>query len=112
MNRLRNIPVLLCFSFVIALPAYSQLKFDKPVLITKEKGLPVNEFPSFKKGDDGFIWIGSSEGLCRFDGLQVKVFQAGSDLRYSLFDNWINMFSRQRIIFGLVLTRDFGIEYK
>ena len=90
MNRLKNISVLLCFSFVIALPAYSQLKFDKPVLITKENGLPVNEFPSFKKGDDGFIWIGSSEGLCRFDGLQVKVFQAGSDLRYSLFDNWIN----------------------
>jgi ligand-binding sensor domain-containing protein len=90
MNRLKNIPVLLCFNFVIAFPAYSQLKFDKPVLITKENGLPVNEFPSFNKGDDGFIWIGTSEGLCRFDGLQVKVFQAGSDLRYSLFDNWIN----------------------
>jgi ligand-binding sensor domain-containing protein len=91
MNRFRNTAVLLCLNFVIAFSAYAQFKFDKPVLITKENGLPVNEFPSFKKGDDGFIWIGSSEGLCRFDGLQVKVFQAGSDLRYSLFDNWINI---------------------
>jgi ligand-binding sensor domain-containing protein len=90
MNRLRNIAVLLCFNFVIAFSALAQFKFDKPILITKENGLPVNEFPSVKKGDDGFIWIGSSEGLCRFDGLQVKVFQEGSDLRYSLFDNWIN----------------------
>jgi len=89
MNRLRNIAVLLCFSFVIAFSAYSQLKFDKPVLITKENGLPVNEFLSVKKGEDGFIWIGTSEGLCRFDGLQVKVIQEGSDLRYSLFDNAI-----------------------
>ncbi len=91
MNRLRNTAILLCLNFALAISAYSQFKFDKPVLITKENGLPVNEFPSFKKGDDGFIWIGSSEGLCRFDGLQVKVFQAGSDLRYSLFDNWINI---------------------
>jgi len=90
MNRFRNIAVLLCFSFVIAFSAFAQFKFDKPILITKENGLPVNEFPSVKKGDDGFIWIGTSEGLCRFDGLQVKVFQEGSDLHYSLFDNWIN----------------------
>src|SRR6187399_823487 len=91
MNRLRNTAILLCLNFAVAFSAYSQFKFDKPVLITKENGLPVNEFPSFKKGDDGFIWIGSSEGLCRFDGLQVKVFREGSDLRYSLFDNWINI---------------------
>ena len=91
MNPFRNIGVLLCLNFIIAFSAYSQLKFDKPVLITKENGLPVNEFPSVKKGDDGFIWIGTSEGLCRFDGLQVKVFGQGNDLRYSLFDNWINI---------------------
>src|SRR6187402_389481 len=91
MNRRGNIAALMCFSFVIAFSAFSQLKFDKPVLITKENGLPANEFPSVKKGDDGFIWIGTGEGLCRFDGLQVRVFREGSDLRYSLFDNGINI---------------------
>jgi hypothetical protein len=49
MNRLRNIAVLLCFSFVIAFPAYSQLKFDKPVLINKENGLPVMSFLRLRK---------------------------------------------------------------
>jgi ligand-binding sensor domain-containing protein len=29
------------------------------------------------KGEDGFIWIATEEGLCRFDGLQVRVFQRG-----------------------------------
>src|SRR4030095_15172691 len=90
MNRFRNILILMTLNFVLTLSAFPQFKLNNPVLITKENGLPVNEFPSVKKGDDGFIWIGSSEGLCRFDGLQVKVFREGSDLRYSLFDNWIN----------------------
>jgi ligand-binding sensor domain-containing protein len=87
MNRLRNIAVLLCLSFGIAFSAYSQYKFEKAVILTKENGLPTNEIRSVRKGDDGFIWMTTSKGLCRFDGSQVKVYQDGDDLRYSLFDN-------------------------
>jgi ligand-binding sensor domain-containing protein len=65
----------------------AQFRFEKPVVITKENGLPVNNIRSITKGEDGFVWIATSEGLCRFDGLQMKVFQTGLDLRYSLFDN-------------------------
>jgi len=90
MNRLRKIAVLLSLGLAIASGAHPQYKFQKPVVITKENGLPANEFRSIKKGDDGFIWIGSGEGLCRFDGSQVKLFREGDDLRYSLFDNRVN----------------------
>src|SRR5205814_2068756 len=45
---------------------------------------------SIRKGDDGFVWIGTSEGICRFDGQIVKVFRAGSDPVHSLFENAIN----------------------
>jgi ligand-binding sensor domain-containing protein/two-component sensor histidine kinase len=89
MNRLRNTAVLLCFNFIVVVSAYSQLKFEKPVLITKENGLPINDIRSFKKGDDGFIWLATRRGLCRFDGIQVKIFVEGSDLRYSLYDNLV-----------------------
>jgi ligand-binding sensor domain-containing protein/two-component sensor histidine kinase len=69
---------------------FCQYKFDKPVLITKENGLPVNFVTAVSKSDDGFMWMGGSEGLCRFDGREVKIFTAGANLRYSLFDNRVN----------------------
>lgn len=91
MNRFKNITGLLFLSLAVTVTAYSQLKFEKPVLITKENGLPTNEIHSIKKGDDGFVWIATLKGLCRFDGQQVKTFHAGGDLKYSLFDEWIEV---------------------
>jgi ligand-binding sensor domain-containing protein len=69
--------------------AFSQYKLDKAICISKENGLPVNEAGSVQKSEDGFIWIGTDEGLCRFDGQFVKVYQAGEDPVHSLFDNRI-----------------------
>src|SRR5215204_165802 len=70
--------------------AYTQYKFDKAILINNENGLPTNATGAIRKGDNGFIWIATGEGLCRFDGQYVKVYQAGSDLRHSLFETFIN----------------------
>lgn len=74
----------------ITITAHAQFKFDQAVLINKKSGLPVNEIRSLRKGDDGFVWLGTAEGLCRFDGNLVKVFRAGGDLHHSLFENAIN----------------------
>ena len=76
---------------LIAVTTHAQFKFDQAVVINKENGLPVNDIRSLRKGSDGFVWIGTAEGLCRFDGQLVKVFQAGADLHYSLFENSINV---------------------
>jgi len=70
--------------------AYTQYKFDKAILINNENGLPTNATGAIRKGDNGFIWIATGEGLCRFDGQYVKVYQAGSDVRHSLFETFIN----------------------
>ena len=51
--------------------------------------MPGGELRTMRKGKDGFMWIGSSSGLCRFDGQQVRMFQEGKDLRYSLYDNTV-----------------------
>jgi ligand-binding sensor domain-containing protein/two-component sensor histidine kinase len=69
---------------------FSQFVFDKAVTITKDNGLPTNNISSMKKGEDGFVWIATNQGLCRFDGQQVKVYREGRDLQYSLFDNSVN----------------------
>ena len=90
MPACKTIKLLFCASFFTGISVQAQFKFDKAVVLNKENGLPVNEVRSLRKGSDGFVWIGTAEGLCRFDGQLVKTFQAGTDLRHSLFENTIN----------------------
>src|SRR6187200_729180 len=72
--RIRNfIFFLTAINLFVAFVAEAQYKFEKAVQITRE---------------DGFIWIATEEGLCRFDGLQVRVFKEGKDLVHSLMDNF------------------------
>lgn len=72
---------------LITIPLASQYKFNQPVILDKEKGLPTNNVRAIAKGSDGFIWIATLEGLCRFDGLEVKVFKLNNDSAFSFFDN-------------------------
>jgi len=71
--------------------AVGQYKFDKAVYLNKEQGLAANHVRAIQKGPDGFIWVATREGLCRFDGQQFKVYKEGSDLRFSLYDNTVNV---------------------
>ncbi len=42
--------------------------------LTERDGLPVNNTFCFLEDDQGFIWIGTASGLCRFDGYEIKSF--------------------------------------
>lgn len=82
--------ILACFLFACLLQeAKSQYKLEQPVLVSKEHGLPTNDVRSIRKGKDGFIWMGTSEGLCRFDGQQVKVFHETKDPYIASFDKLV-----------------------
>jgi ligand-binding sensor domain-containing protein len=85
----RKTILLICCICFLSADAFSQYKFDKAISINKENGLPVNAVGSIRKSDDGFIWMATGQGLCRFDGQFVKVYQAGSDHLHSLFDDRI-----------------------
>ena len=102
MNRLRNITLLVFVNLVTAFSAYPQFKFDKPVLITKENGLPSNGAGSITKDENGFVWIATSQGLCRFDGVQIRTYKEGTDLKHSLYDNKITsiLAVKNKIWFG------------
>ena len=80
---------LLTIRFLLMATAFCQFKLDKPVLITKENGLPVNGVRCMARDKKGFVWIGTGEGLCRFDGQQVKVYTEGSNLKTSVFEKTI-----------------------
>ncbi len=65
----------------------AQYKLEQPVVIRKEQGLPSNDIRSIRKSNDGFIWLATAEGLCRFDGHQFKIYQEAKDPVYSLYEN-------------------------
>lgn len=55
---------------------YSEdIKLETSIHFTKDDGLPSNFIRSVTETNDGFIWIGTGDGLSRFDGSQFKNFQ-------------------------------------
>jgi len=65
---------LLLLFFSTVLPA--QYNFTQ---ITKEHGLPHNNIECILQTEAGFMWFGTRDGLCRFDGYEIKVFRNTSD---------------------------------
>ena len=86
---LRQNKIVCCFFYGMfyAPLIIGQYKFEKPVVIGKEQGYHFNDITLVKKGKDGFIWMGSSEGICRFDGQQLKTFKLTNNLNNPPFDN-------------------------
>jgi len=56
---------------------------------TKSNGLSNNGVTSFAQTPDGYIWIGTSDGLNRFDGTNFKIFRNEPDNDLSISDNSI-----------------------
>lgn len=77
---MKNILIVL---FIILLniinPQYllsKELKFNR---LTAENGLPYSTANVMLQDDNGFLWIGTHTGLCRYDGINTEI--------YSEFDN-------------------------
>jgi len=51
-----------------------QLYFHR---LTVDDGLPHNTVNAFAQDKNGFMWIASAEGLCRFDGYRIKIYHSG-----------------------------------
>jgi len=47
--------------------------------ITSEEGLSTNFVTSIIQDDKGFMWFGTQEGLCKYDGYQITVFKSEPD---------------------------------
>lgn len=54
-------------------PTKSPLDYAHSVW-TSEQGLPQNSATALCQTRDGYLWIGTGEGLVRFDGISMKVF--------------------------------------
>ncbi len=56
--------------------------------LTEEDGLPGNHTHCFLKDDQGFMWIGTANGLCRYDGTEFVYFTQQQG--YSISSDQIN----------------------
>ena len=63
-----------------------ELSFES---IGKERGLSSSNTTSITQDSLGYIWIGTQDGLNRFDGLEIKVFRHDKDDSTSLLHNFI-----------------------
>src|SRR5688572_19074929 len=63
----------------------AQYKIEQAILLNKEIGLPSNDIRQITKSEDGFIWIGTREGLCRFDGLQFYNYKPEEGNPHTIF---------------------------
>lgn len=77
---------LILFYFIVSPRAYAienvnNLSFD---LYSQEHGLSNNQINSVLQDKKGWLWIGTSQGVCRFDGYRFTVFKNDPDDSTSL----------------------------
>ena len=68
----------------------AQFKFDKAALLDNNTGLPSNDIRAITKSEDGFMWIGTNEGLCRYDGIQFYYYKPDEGNPHSMFAKDVN----------------------
>ena len=67
-NRLIHILLLAIFLFSSAMSVADERRY-----ITTEDGLPSNAVRSIVQDADGFVWLGTDAGLCRYDGIKARL---------------------------------------
>ena len=80
-----GITFLLLLSILSPFAQVQDLKFTR---LTEEDGLPSSHVYCFLEDDQGFMWIGTSSGLCRYDGYEIVPFT--QDQGYNISHDNIN----------------------
>ena len=73
--------LLLCSGLI-----HAQSHWDNIDLYTTKSGIPNNSILSLHQDKKGFLWIGTYNGLCRYDGREFKTF---TDSFFNPEKNWI-----------------------
>src|SRR6056297_1417780 len=100
---------LFIFLAVFSFPAHSQtkLRFD---IFTQEEGLPNNQIQCIYQDNKGWMWIGTSQGLSRFDGYSFVNFLPETDDSLSLQGNLIRVIKEDRSGNLLIGTENGGLN--
>jgi len=100
-------PVLICLLHFTSV-VYTQSKFEN---FNLRDGLPSNKIYCSLKDARGFLWFGTGNGLCRFDGIRFSTFKSDSSNNHSLPENvvtFLYQLNQDRI---LVITLSGSVYY-
>ncbi|MCF6342736.1 MAG: hypothetical protein L3J31_08035, partial [Bacteroidales bacterium] len=75
MNKFKKYGLVLFLLFLLQAGGLAQIAFDNPQFINKKSGLPTDIVVNILKDDLGFMWFATDKGLCRWDGISVKIFR-------------------------------------
>ena len=76
-----------------------KLKFYS--LMVENGKVPNNTVNAIVQDSLGFIWIGTNDGLCRYDGKQFKVYREGAALQQTVSNNFIqSLFMTEKAFYG------------
>ncbi|UII33030.1 response regulator [Fulvivirga ulvae] len=87
LKKLLFTATLLCFGILVCPGQHKELKFKR---FNSESGLSSSKSTCFAQTPDGYLWIGTTDGLNRFDGHTFKTFRNDPDDSLSLCDNYIS----------------------
>lgn len=100
----------LAFPLILLLLAYLPLAGQTPYVfrhLKVENGLSNNNVKTILKDSEGFLWIGTANGLNRYDGYSFKVYQPKEKDIHSLLSNDIwNLRKTVGAICGLEARQD------
>jgi len=83
--------IFLLFAVLGSFQSYAQGR--RFLHLTTADGLPQNSVECFAQDSAGFLWIGTQDGLVRYDGYEMKVFRSNPEDSTSLSDNFITALS-------------------
>ena len=83
---------------LFGLDEHKQISQYVQTTLTDKTGLPQNSVNAIAQSADGYLWFGTEEGLARFDGMQMTV-----------FDTRRNHEMRDNLIRAVAASRDGGL---
>lgn len=101
--------VLWLLLLMLLTPAYGQtkLRFD---IFTQEEGLPNNQIQYIYRDSKGWMWLGTSQGLSRFDGYSFVNFLSDPNDSLSLSGNLVRVITEDENGNLLVGTENGGLN--
>lgn len=91
LNKKYIIYVLLLISLIITtnivyVSAYTNINFKN---ITSEYGLSQGTVETIIQDDKGYMWLGTNDGLCRYNGYEFKIYKHDEESKNSITNNYI-----------------------
>ena len=90
-------------------PHKSLTQYSRQVWSQQDNGLPEDNIKSIAQTSDGYLWLGTDEGLARFDGYDFVVFrkEAGGDVKtdcaLSLVFSFVSILRTDPFTYGIAL---------